>query len=429
MDAFYVRRSGPLSGELRINGAKNSALKLLAAALLAPGRTVVRNVPAIADIPAMADVVAHLGVQVAHEPDGVFVLDVPDEVGTATPPELVKRLRASLVVLGPLLARQGRARVAQPGGCNLGSRNIDMHLSGLSAMGADITYGADYVEAVAPTLSGGRRRLHGARIELPFASVGATENIMLAGVYADGVTTIVNAAREPEICDLADFLRGMGATIRGDGTSDITIVGVDELQPTMHEVVGDRIEAGTFAVGAAITAGDVTLTGVNPDHLRLALSKLAATGVVVSESDAGVRIRSDGALKATDIVTLPFPGFPTDLQAQYLVLLSRAKGTSMVTENVFDGRFSVIAELNRMGASIDRAGHHALVRGPRALSGATVRSTDLRAGAALVLAGLVADGETIVTDPFHVDRGYADFAARLRSIGADVERAAERVAA
>ena len=431
MDAFHVRRSGPLSGQLRINGAKNSALKLVAAALLSRGRSVVRNVPAIADMSAMADVVSHLGVDVTQGKDGVFALDVPDELGTATPPELVKRLRASLVVLGPLLAREGRARVAQPGGCNLGSRNIDMHLSGLAAMGADITYGPDYVEAVAPFGTGDRtrRRLRGARIELPFASVGATENIMLAAVYADGVTTIVNAAREPEISDLAQFLRSMGAVIRGDGTSDMTIVGVDELAPAEHEVVGDRIEAGTFAIGAAITAGDLTLTGVNPHHLRLALAKLSATGVVVTESEDGFRVQSDAALKATDIVTLPFPGFPTDLQAQYLVLLTRARGTSMLTENVFDGRFSVIAELNRLGAGIERAGHHALVRGPRSLHGATVRSTDLRAGAALVLAGLVAEGETIVTDPYHVDRGYADFAARLRSVGADVERASERVAA
>jgi UDP-N-acetylglucosamine 1-carboxyvinyltransferase len=422
MDAFHIRRSGPLSGQIRINGAKNSALKLVAAALLAPGRTVVRNVPAIADMTAMADVVAHLGVGVDRGAESTFVLDVPSELGTATPPELVKRLRASLVVLGPLLARQGRARVAQPGGCDLGSRNIDMHLSGLAAMGADIDIGPDYVEARAAQLSG-------ARIELPFASVGATENIMLAAVYARGVTTIVNAAREPEIRDLAAFLRGMGATIRGDGTSDITIVGTDQLEPTTHEVVGDRIEAGTFAVAAAITGGDLVLDGVDPEHLRLALSKLAATGVLIDESDHGLEVSSDGNLRATDIVTLPFPGFPTDLQAQFLVLLSRAKGTSMVTENVFDGRFSVIAELSRMGADIDLAGHHALVRGATPLHGARVRATDLRAGAALVLAGLVAEGETIVTDPHHVDRGYADFAARLRSIGADVERATERVAA
>ena len=422
MDAFHVRNSGPLSGQIRINGAKNSALKLVAAALLAPGRTTVHNVPAIADMAAMADVVAHLGVQVDRSEDSTFVLDVPDELGTATPAELVKRLRASLVVLGPMLARQGRARVAQPGGCNLGSRNIDMHLSGLAAMGADIEIGPDYVEARA-------EQLQGARIELPFASVGATENLMLAAVYARGVTTIVNAAREPEIGDLAEFLRGMGATIRGDGTSDITIVGTDALAPTTHEVVGDRIEAGTFAVGAAITGGELALDGVKPEHLRLALSKLTATGVLVGETDHGFTVSSDGRLRATDIVTLPFPGFPTDLQAQFLVLLSRARGTSMVTENVFDGRFSVIAELARMGADIDVAGHHALVRGSTPLHGATVRATDLRAGAALVLAGLVADGETTVTDPHHVDRGYADFAARLRSVGANVERATERVAA
>lgn len=428
MDAFHVHRSGPLSGHLQINGAKNSALKLLAAALLAPGRTTLHNVPEIADIPAMVDVISHLGVRVSAA-DGVHTLDVPAETGTSTPPELVRRLRASLVVLGPLLGRAGRARVAQPGGCNLGSRNIDMHLSGLATMGAHITYGPDYVEAVAPLRPDGRRRLRGARIELPFPSVGATENVLLAAVTADGVTTIVNAAREPEICDLADFLRAMGATIRGDGTSDITVVGVEDLGPATHRVVGDRIEAGTFAVAAAITGGDVMLRGVAPDHLRLALSKLSATGVLVDESDDALRIRSDGALKATDVVTLPFPGFPTDLQAQFLVLLSRARGTSMVTENVFDGRFSVVAELQRMGARIDMAGHHALVHGPATLHGATVRATDLRAGAALVLAGLVAHGETVVTEPHHVDRGYAHFAERLRLLGASVQRARAPVAA
>ena len=422
MDAFHVRPRGPLSGRLRINGAKNSALKLVAAAMLAEGRSTIENVPAIADMSAMADVVAPRGGGVTRPRPGTFVLDVPGELGTATPPDLVRRLRASLVVLGPLLAREGRARVAQPGGCNLGSRNIDMHLSGLAAMGADITYGPDFVEATAS-------QLRGARIELPFASVGATENIMLAAVFAEGVTTIVNAAREPEIGDLASFLRAMGAVIRGDGTSDITIVGTGKLAPARHAVVGDRIEAGTFAAGVALTGGDVTLEGVNPDHLRLALSKLTTMGVIVDESGDGLRIRSDGALRATDIVTLPFPGFPTDLQAQFLVLLSQAKGTSMLTENVFDGRFSVIAELARMGADIERIDHHAVVRGPVRLRGAEVSATDLRAGAALVLAGLVAGGETVVAEPQHVDRGYADFAARLRSLGADVERASERVAA
>jgi UDP-N-acetylglucosamine 1-carboxyvinyltransferase len=422
MDAFHVRPRGPLSGRLRINGAKNSALKLVAAAMLAEGRSTIENVPAIADMAAMADVVAHLGVGVTRPEPGTFVLDVPSELGTATPPELVRRLRASLVVLGPLLAREGRARVAQPGGCNLGSRNIDMHLSGLAAMGADITYGPDFVEARAPLL-------RGARIELPFASVGATENIMLAAVFADGVTTIVNAAREPEIGDLAGFLREMGAVIRGDGTSDITIVGTDRLSPARHAVVGDRIEAGTFAAGVALTGGDVLLEGVEPEHLRLALSKLVTMGVIVDELSDALRIRSDGALRGTDIVTLPFPGFPTDLQAQFLVLLSQARGTSMLTENVFDGRFSVITELARMGADIERIDHHAVVRGPARLHGAQVRAPDLRAGAALVLAGLVARGETVVTDPQHVDRGYADFAGRLRTLGADVERVSERVAA
>ncbi|MDP8968958.1 MAG: UDP-N-acetylglucosamine 1-carboxyvinyltransferase [Actinomycetota bacterium] len=417
MDAFIVRGGGPLSGRLMVSGAKNAALKLVAAALLTKGRYVIRNVPDIADMHAMVAVLEHLGVAVDRH-DGIYTLDVPADVGCETPAHLVRRLRASIVVLGPLLARRGKARVATPGGCNLGSRNIDIHLAGLARMGARVTYGADYVEALTDGLVG-------ADIELPYPSVGATENILMAAVTARGTTRIVNAAREPEIADTAVFLRSMGADIQGEGTARITVRGVDALQPTDHEVVGDRIEAGTYAVAAALTNGEVTIDGVVPAHLRLVIDKLQSAGAEVTEGQRRLIVRGTGRLRSGDVVTLPYPGFPTDLQPLFLVLLSQAGGTSMVTENVFDGRFSIVEELTRLGADIHLEGHHAIVRGPRRLSGTLVRATDLRAGAALVLAGLVADGETVVAHPQHVDRGYADFAGRLRRLGADVRRASD----
>ena len=414
MDAFVVRGGQPLHGTVRVSGAKNSALKLVAAALLAPGRFTLHNVPDIADMRVMASVLEHLGCTVARDGE-TFVLDVPELVGDSTPAHLVSQLRASIVVLGPLLARRGHVRVATPGGCNLGNRAIDMHLSGLARMGAEISYGAEHVEART-------QGLVGAEMELPYASVGATENLLMAAVCAEGLTVIDNAAREPEIVDLACFLRAMGADITGEGTDRIEIRGVGRLHPTEHAVVGDRIEAGTFAVGAALTGGRVAIEGVKPEHLGLVLDKLRATGATVDQRPDGMTVSRDGDLQPTDIVTLPFPGFPTDMQPQFLLLLSQARGTAMLTENVFDGRFSIIDELNRLGADIEQEGHHAMVRGPRRLRGTDVRSTDLRAGATLVIAGLVAEGETVVLEPHHVDRGYANFAARLRALGADVQR-------
>ncbi|QBI19113.1 UDP-N-acetylglucosamine 1-carboxyvinyltransferase [Egibacter rhizosphaerae] len=415
-DAFLVRDSGPLHGEVVTGGAKNSALKLVAAALLAEGRSVIENVPEIDDIAAMADVAVALGAEVSRPEPHTIVLDVPPRLEVVTHPNLVGRLRASIVVLGPLLAREGRARLAMPGGCNLGNRSIDLHLAGLAKLGAEISYGADAIEA---RVDG---RLRGADIELPFASVGATENLLQAAVTARGVTRISNAAREPEISDLAAFLRAMGGDIQGDGTSEIVVRGVDALAPAHHRVIGDRIEAGTFAVGAALTGGDVHITDVDPSHLHLPLEKLSQMGADVFATDRGFRVRGTGGLRALDIVTLPYPGFPTDLQPQFLALLSQAQGTAIVTENVFDGRFSIVSELERLGAEIELQAHHAVVRGPRALSGAIVAATDLRAGAALVLAGLAAEGTTVVQEARHVDRGYADLAARLTALGADVER-------
>jgi UDP-N-acetylglucosamine 1-carboxyvinyltransferase len=422
MDAFVVRRSPRLRGEIIVSGAKNSALKLLAAALLAEGTSRLRNVPDIADIGSMIAMLEHLGVHVGESGREDLTVTVGADIGQETPPELAARLRASLVLLGPLVAREHRARLAQPGGCNLGNRSIDMHLSGLARMGADIEVGPDWIELRA-------RRLRGADIDLEYASVGATENLMLAAVLADGVTTIHNAAREPEIVDLAIFLQKMGAEISGMGTSDIVIHGRHELRPVDHSVVGDRIEAGTYAVAAAITGGEVTIHGVDPAFLGLPLNKLVAAGVAVDELTDGFVVSGSGRLVATDIATLPFPGCPTDLQPLFIVLLSQAQGTSMVTENVYDGRFGIVDQLRSMGADIDLEAHHAIVRGPRQLIGGHVVSTDLRAGAALVVAGLAAEGITVVAEPRHIDRGYADFAGRLRSLGADVERVAARAIA
>lgn len=417
MEAFRVRPSGALSGAVRVSGAKNSALKLLAASLLAEGSSVLRNVPAIADVRVMADVLRHLGATVTAEGPDAYALDIPAEIGTSTPAELVRQLRASIVVLGPLLARCGQAHLAMPGGCNLGSRNIDLHLAGLAQLGAELTYGQQSVTARTP---GGR--LHGADVELPFASVGATENLLMAAVRATGVTRIKNAAREPEIIDLAAYLNAMGAAIHGAGTREITIEGVDRLQAVDHSVVGDRIEAGTFAVAAALCGGVVRIEGSDPADLRLPIDRLQRAGVGVEPLPQGLEVTREGPLAATDVITLPYPGFPTDLQPQFCVLLSQAHGTSMLTENVFESRFRFIDELARMGADITIEGHHAIVRGPSALQGAQVQATDLRAGAALVLAGLVAEGDTVVLGAGHVDRGYADFAGKLARLGADVER-------
>jgi UDP-N-acetylglucosamine 1-carboxyvinyltransferase len=414
VDAFVVRGRSPLTGTVRVGGAKNSALKLAAATLLTEGRSRLRNVPDIADMRVMADVLGYLGVRVQRE-DNSYTFEVPEEVGLETPAHLVRQLRASIVVLGPLLARGGRARVAMPGGCDLGNRNIDMHLSGLARLGAEVTFGADFVEARA-------ERLRGSNIDLAYPSVGATENLLMAAVLAEGETRISGAAREPEIGDLASYLRAMGADVQGDGTPELVIRGVDALAPADHRVVPDRIEAGTYAVAAAVAGGTVRIEGAVAAQLRLALDKLRAAGAGVSEDGGAIVVEAPVQLRAADVATLPFPGFPTDLQPMFLVLLSQASGTSLLTENVFDARFSVVGELARMGAEIEVEGHHAIVRGPRRLYGTTVRATDLRAGAALVVAGLCADGETVVTEPAHVERGYADLAGKLRALGADVER-------
>jgi UDP-N-acetylglucosamine 1-carboxyvinyltransferase len=415
MDRLLVTGGPRLSGEIQIGGAKNSALKIMAAALLADGRTDLRNVPDIVDCRTMAEVLERLGAEVERR-DHALVIDASGPLGMETPYELVRRMRASILVLGPLLARTGRARVAMPGGCNIGRRKIDLHVRGLERMGAEFSYDHGYLVA---EISG---RLQGAVVSLDFPSVGATENLLMAAVAAAGTTVIENAAREPEIQDLASFLTSMGASISGVGTPTIEIEGVDSFRPVEHTVIPDRIEAGTFAIAACITRGDLLLRGARADHLDLVLAKLEEAGAGIGVEEAGVRITMDARPRAVDLVTLPYPGFPTDLQPPILAMLATAEGTGIITENVFESRFMFVDELNRMGADIRTEGHHAVVRGVERLSSAPVRALDLRAGAALVLAALGADGVTEIADVGHVDRGYEDIDAKLAALGAEVSR-------
>lgn len=414
MDRLLVTGGPRLEGELRVNGAKNSALKLMAASLLAEGLTAVHNVPDIMDVRTMCDVLTHLGARVVRR-DGSLAIDTSGPLETETPYELVRRMRASILVLGPLLARFGRARVAMPGGCNIGSRKIDLHLRGLERMGADFHSEHGYLEARTTGL-------RGAVVSLDFPSVGATENLLMAGVAARGTTVIENAAREPEIADLAAFLTRMGGRIDGVGTPTIEIEGADGFRPVEHTVIPDRIEAGTFAIAACVTGGDVLLRDARADHLDLVLSKLGEAGAEVAIEDHGVRVRIAGRPAAVDLVTLPYPGFPTDLQPPMLALLAAAEGTSIVTENVFESRYMFVDELNRMGADVRTEGHHAVVRGVDRLSAAPVRALDLRAGAAMILAALAADGTTEIIDVHHVDRGYEDIDGRLSALGASISR-------
>lgn len=412
-ESILITGGRRLSGLVTVGGAKNSGLKLIAAALLAPGVTIIRNMPDIVDVDTMAEVIAGFGATVRRE-DRTLVIDATEVSSFEAPYEMVAKMRASIIVLGPLLARLGRARVAMPGGCNIGSRKIDLHLRGLAQLGVDIASGHGYIEASAPF------GMRGAHIILDFPSVGATENLLMAGAAAEGTTIIENAAREPEIQDLIAFLNSMGARIEGAGTSTVIIEGVDAFNPTDHAVVGDRIEAGTFIVAGALAGGPVTVRGADPAHMELVLSKIAAAGVDVSTAPGEVTVRRDGPLRAVDLATLPYPGFPTDMQPQFMTLTSIAEGTSVITENVFESRFMFADELARMGADVTIEGHRALVRGVPSLSGAPVKSPDLRGGAALVLAGLVAEGQTLVGDVHHILRGYEAFVPKLTGLGADV---------
>lgn len=420
-DRFVVQPSGPLSGSVRAGGAKNSALKLMAACLLAEGRHELLNVPDIADVEIMADMLRALGASVHREPDGRLVVVCPPEgeLVPEAPYELVDRMRASIVVLGPLLARCGRARVSMPGGDDFGGRPIDFHLGGLGAMGATFTAAHGNVDGV---VGDGCRRLVGTHIVLEYPSHTATDNIVMAAVLAKGTTVIENAAREPEVCDLVAFLSSMGARIRGAGTSHLEVEGVDVLSPGVHSVVPDRVVAATYLAAAALAGGEVVVEDARSEHMGMLLRKLVAMGVVVEQRPEGLSAASEGRLRSVDVATLPYPGVASDYKPFLVTLLTVADGVAIVSENLFAGRFRYIDELRRMGADVRTDGHHAVVRGVPRLSGARVKATDIRAGAALVLAGLVADGETVVSDAHHVDRGYEDLAGRLASLGARVAR-------
>lgn len=416
-EIIVVEGNAALTGEVQVSGAKNSALKLMAASLLGQGESVIHNVPLISDITVMGEVLSCLGAHVVRE-GHTLIIDTANVVRHETPYELVSKMRASIAVLGPLVGRFGRARVAMPGGCQIGARKIDMHLVGLEALGVRFNVEHGFLEAETPC------GLHGAHVALDFPSVGATENLLMASVVAEGSTVIENAAREPEIVDLANMLVSMGAHVHGAGTSTIEVEGVplSDMHPCEHTTVGDRIEAGTFLAGGALCGGPVMVRGIAPSFLRVALMKLEAMGCEVKTGDDWISVSRSEPLVATEIQTLPHPGFPTDLQAQFMLLAALAKGNSVITENVFENRFMFAAELRRMGADITIEGHHALVRGVDYLQGAPVSATDLRAGAAIVLAGVCAEGETLVHHIEHIDRGYEDYVGKLSALGANVRR-------
>lgn len=416
-EIIIVQGNNTLAGDVSVSGAKNSALKLMAASLLGKGSSVIHNVPLISDIDIMSEVMRRLGATVERR-GHTLVVDTAPVDQYETPYELVSKMRASISVLGPLIARFGRARVAMPGGCQIGARKIDIHLVGLEALGVKLGVDHGFLEASTPD------GLVGAHVVLDFPSVGATENLLMASIAAEGTTVIENAAREPEIVDLVNMLVAMGARVSGAGSAIIEVEGVsmDELHPCEHTTVGDRIEAGTFLAGGALTGGPLTVRGVDPSYLRVALMKLRAMGCDVETGADWITVRRERPLEPIDIQTLPHPGFPTDLQAQFMLLAARAEGMSVVTENVFENRFMFAAELMRMGADIAIEDHHALIKGVEVLQGADVSATDLRAGAALVLAGIAAEGETRVHDIRHIDRGYEDYAGKLASLGADVVR-------
>jgi UDP-N-acetylglucosamine 1-carboxyvinyltransferase len=417
MSCFRVRRSGPLSGRIEVSGAtKNAGTKQMAAALLAPGVTTLHNVARVRDLDVMVELLRAVGARVELLPDDVVRVDASDDLRAVAPYELVTRMRASFNVLGPLLARCGHARVALPGGDNIGSRKVDMHLHGLEAMGASVAVEHGFVVATC-------HRLSGARVVLEFPSVGATENLMCAAVLAKGVTVIENAAREPEVTDLAAFLDRMGAQVVGAGTSTIEIEGVDELVAVDSTIMGDRVEAGTLLMACGIAGGEIELVGTRLEDLEIVVMKLCEMGMRVSPTPDGLWAQAPaGRLRAVDVATLPHPGFATDFMPTAVALMTVAEGSAIVTENIYDGRFQFVDELVRMGADVRTEGRHAIVRGVERLSGAPVSASDVRAGAALVLAALAAEGETTIYECQHIDRGYRDLPGVLRELGADIER-------
>lgn len=420
MDIIRVEGGHAIEGSVCVSGAKNSALKLMAATLLAPGKTTLTNVPNISDVHVMGKVLKRMGATIEVVDEHSLVIDTSSVDSWEAPYELVAKMRASTAVMGPLLGRFGRAKIAMPGGCNLGARKIDMHILGLEALGVEFDTDHGYIYADAS------KGLTGTSVTLEFASVGATENLIMAAVKAKGETVIDNAAREPEIVDLANMLNKMGAKITGAGTPVVTIEGVDELHPVEHRVVGDRIEAGTFLVAGAIMASEqgVEVIGFNPVHLGMVLRKMELMGIRTERTENGMKVYRADRIAPVDIQTLPFPGFPTDMQAQVMVLSALADGTSIITENIFENRFMFASELSRMGANIRVEDHHALIHGVDGFSGAQVVSPDLRGGAALVIAGLIAEGVTEVSAIHHIYRGYERFVEKLTALGACVERVA-----
>lgn len=416
MDVIQVEGGYPVTGTVTVEGAKNSALKLMAATLMASGVTTLTNVPNIADVHVMGKVLKNLGAKIEVVDEHVLKIDTTGVDSWETPYDLVVQMRASTAVLGPLLSRFGKAVVAMPGGCNIGARKIDMHILGLEALGVEFKIDHGNIHASTPN------GINGETVTLAFASVGATENLMMASVFAKGTTVIDNAAREPEIVDLANMLNEMGAHIKGAGSPVIEIEGVSELHPVTHAVVGDRIEAGTFLAIGGLCGEPVTVRGFDPKHLGLVLKKYEQMGISIERGERECTAWRERSLRPTDIQTLPFPGFPTDMQAQSMCLLAMAEGSCIITENVFESRFMFASELRRMGANIVIEGHHAIVHGVPAFSGTQVKSPDLRGGAALVMAGLVADGLTTVSAIHHIDRGYEGFVEKLCSLGAHAQR-------
>lgn len=418
MAKYIVEKSGPLKGEVQISGAKNAVLPLMAAALLAEEECVIRDVPQLRDVALMKQILASLGSKIEDLEENIISIHTEDILSTEAEFELVNKMRASILVMGPLLARKGRARIPLPGGCAIGARPIDLHLKGFEALGAELVMGDNYVEAVA-----GPQGLIGETIYLDFPSVGATENIMMAAVLASGTTYIENAAEEPEIVDLANFLNKMGAKIKGAGTDTIKIEGVEFLKGAKHTVIPDRIEAATFMLAGAITKGAVHICNAVPDHLKPIIAKLRECGVRIEVGDDDLIVRGDlGPQVATDIKTLPYPGFPTDIQSPFMAYLTTVEGASTVIETVFENRFMHVSQLGKMGASIETAGNKANIKGNAHLRGCQVMATDLRAGAALVLAGLVADGKTEISEIYHIERGYEKFIEKFEALGATITR-------
>ena len=417
MEKLIVKGGNRLVGTVKTSGAKNAVLPIIAASILGSTPSHLDEVPMLEDVHTISEVLKCLGLKVECPEANNLHIDSRELTSYEAPYELVRTMRASFLVMGPLLARMGKARISMPGGCAIGARPIDIHLKGFEALGVKIEQGHGYIEACAP--EGG---LVGASIYFDFPSVGATENIMMAAAMAKGTTILENAAEEPEIVDLANYLNKMGAKVRGAGTNIIRIEGVQELHGADYTIIPDRIEAGTYMIAAAMTGGDVIVENVLPEHQKPLIAKLREAGAVVEEDIDKVRVTSDGKLKAVAIKTLPYPGFPTDMQAQMMAMMVMSQGRSKVTETVFENRFMHVVELNRMGASITTEGRSAVIDGPSVLTGCDVRATDLRAGAAMILAGLVAEGVTRIGDLHHIDRGYENIVAKLKNLGADIER-------